>query len=394
MKRAIIFGLCIVLAGCSGTPAVTTAPTTAAGASTTPTAPADLLAASWDQITALAKAEGKLTFYSWYFSDFYTEVAKRFKAAYGIDVTVVIGDVGANMDKALAEKDSAVGSIDAMDTGGQYVKTTMDAGIFWGPILPVLPSSGQLDSKLSSYQEGVDLKGFLVPIYRNQTAFLYDPAKVPNPPQTWDEFTAWLKANPKGFAYCDPNKGGTGQSFVQTVIANLTGGLDKYKGDTEVDPTKIANWNLAWDWLKTNNPNINVTLSNDESIDVVNTGAALLSDVWSDDVGVSFGKGTLFKSAKLYIPTMGLPGGGSTQGILKNAQNKAAALLWLDYLTSPDIQALMNKITGAIPARNDIPAAQISDLVPPDQRQYKTDWVPGAYKAEMVKEYTKFVLLQ
>ena len=65
--------------------------------------------------------------------------------------------------------------------------------------------------------------GYLVPVYRNQTGFLYDPEKVPTPPQTWAEFTAWLDANPGQFAFNDPSKGGSGQAFVQAAIVNILG---------------------------------------------------------------------------------------------------------------------------------------------------------------------------
>ncbi len=394
LNKILMFVLSIALLGCTTEPAASAAEPAASAAEPAASVPTDLLSMSWDQVVEQAKSEGEVTFYTWFGEDFYTEVVKRFKDKYGIDARAIIAASPAHIDKALAEKDTAVGTIDVLDVGGQYVKTAMDADIFYGPIFPFMPSAKDLDAKLAAYQEGVDLKGYLVPILRNQTGFLYDPRKVPNPPQTWDEFTAWVDANPKGFAYCDPNKGGTGQAFVQTVISNLTGGIDKYKGDTEVDPAKVADWTLAWDWLKANNPKMNVTLSNNESLDLLNQGAASLVLAWDDDTVAGLKKGTLFKEATMYIPSMGLPGGGSTQGILKNSQHKAAGLLWLDFLTTVDIQILMNQTMGSASIRNDVPSASVNDVVPQDQRQkYSTPWVPAAYKSEMAKQFTQYVLL-
>ena len=348
---------------------------------------------SWDQIVQEAKNEREVTFLGFYGENFFKEAAARFKDKYGIDVRVVIGDQAANNDKVLAEKDRTIGTIDTLMVGGIQVKTTMDADVWYGPIFQKLPAFNQLDQQLGSYQEGVETKGYLVPLWRNQTMFLYDPERVANPPQTWDEFTAWVNANPKGFAYSDPNKGGTGSAFVQTVISNLTGGIDKYKGDTEVDPAKVANWTLAWDWLRANNPKMNVTLSNSESTDLLNQGAASLVVAWEDEAIAALSTGTLFKRAKSYIPSMGLPGGGDTAGVLKNAPHKAAALLFLDFLTTAEIQELMNQILGATPARTDI--TNYSTLVPEDQRQKNaTTWLPAAYKADYAKGYTQHVLLQ
>jgi putative spermidine/putrescine transport system substrate-binding protein len=47
-------------------------------------------------------------------------------------------------------------------------------------------------------------------------------------------------------------------------------------------------------------------------------------------------KGNLFKEAVLYIPDFGLAGGGDCAGVLRNARHKAAALLFLDFLTRPE----------------------------------------------------------
>jgi putative spermidine/putrescine transport system substrate-binding protein len=256
-----------------------------------------------------------------------------------------------------------------------------------------MPSAAQLDQKLAAYQEGVQTGGFLVPIYRNQTGFLYDPERVPNPPQTWDELVAWIEANPKGFAFSDPAKGGSGQAFVQAAIANLTGGIDKYEGDTEVDPAKVADWNVVWDWINAHEEMVNITVSNNESIDLLNQGAASLVVAWDDDSQVSISRGTLFERADLYIPEMGLPGGGDTAGVIKNAPHKAAGMLFIDFLTSPDMQKLLNETLGTTPARTDI--TDLPSLIPEDQRlNFGQPWIPAAYKALFTEDFTKHVLLQ
>lgn len=387
----------VVLAGCAGTPAATGTPAAAtnpppAATDAVPTGnPEDPLTLTWDQVVEQAKAEKELSFYAWWGEDFWKEAALKFTEKYGIAVNVIIAD-GA-IDKILAEKDKAVGTVDVDLLGGAAAKTAMDAGLFYGPIFPSMPSSKDLTPGLAQYQEGTETGGYLVPIYRNQTIFVYDPDQVPNPPQTWAEFDAWVKANPKGFSYSDPNKGGTGQAFVQTVIANLTGGIDKYKGDTEVDPAKVANWDLAWDWLKANNPNMNLTLSNSESLDLLNQGAAKLAILWDDDTLAAKAKGTIFKRAVAYIPSLGLAGGGDTAGVVKNAPHKAAGLLFIDFLTSRDMQVLLNQTVGSTPARTDI--TDVPTLFPEEQRQNNgTTWVPTSYKTLIKEDFTKKLLLQ
>ena len=62
---------------------------------------------------------------------------------------------------------------------------------------------------------------------------------------------------------------------------------------------------------------------------------------------VSLAKGTLFKRAKLYIPALGMPGGGDSLGIPANALHKAAALLWTAYLVEADVRKQMNATIGS-----------------------------------------------
>ena len=401
MHRRLRLGLAVasvalLLGACASPPAASQAPATsqpseAASASPAASQGLDYLSMTSDQLVAEAKNEGEITFSAWWGEEFWKEVAKQFTKKYGVEARILLGNNA--IDKILAEKDRELGTIDVQLIGGQDVKTSIDAGLWYGPVFPKLPDHDKLDQKLAVLQEGVETGGYLVPIYRNQVGFLYDPDKVATPPQSWDEFAAWVNANPKGFAYPDPNKGGSGQGFVQAVIASLTGGLDKYEGDTSVDPAKVANWNLAWDWLKTNNPKMNVTLSNSEDIDLLNQGAASIVSAWDDDSQAAIANGTLFKRAKMYIPAFGLPGGGDTAGVVKNAPNKAAALLFLEFLTSPEMQELMNKTVGSIPARTDVTG--IPSIIPEDVRASNgVRWMPAPYKALFTGDYTKNVLLQ
>lgn len=372
------------------TVATPAADSSAAQATAAPAAANDILTMSQDQLIEAARQEGEVIFYAWWGEEFWKEAARRFSEQYGIKANVIIGDP---VEKVLAEKDKAEGTIDAILVGGTNVKLTMDADVFYGPILPGVPEADKLDQKLATYQEGIETKGYLVPIYRNQTGLLYDPERVPTPPQTWDELVAFIQQNPQQFAFCDPNKGGSGQAFVQTVIVNTAGGLDQYHGDTELVEDKVAGWKNAWDWLRQNNDKMVLTASNNESIDLLNQGAVSLIVAWDDDTQIALNKGTLFKRAKMYIPTMGLPGGGDTAGVLKNAPHKAASLLFIDFLTSSPMQQLMNETIGSYPARTDLTG--VKELIPEEQRtKLGVYWYPAAYKEHANVEFTKNVLMQ
>jgi putative spermidine/putrescine transport system substrate-binding protein len=103
-------------------------------------------------------------------------------------------------------------------------------------------------------------------------------------------------------------------------------------------------------------------------------------------------KGQLFKRAKMYIPKMGFAGGGDTMGVLKNAQHKAAALLWIAHITSKEQQLKKFTMLNAYPARTDVTIE--STMLTEADRQNAIPWFPAAYKAYMISEFTKNVLMK
>jgi putative spermidine/putrescine transport system substrate-binding protein len=347
----------------------------------------------WNKIIEDAKAEGSLTFYSWWGEQYWKEIAQKFEQDYGISVRVVMADHAAKTSKAVAEKNREVGTMDVMHIGGEEVKIFIEGELLYGPILDVIPNADKLDPELSKIQEGIPTKGYLVPVYRNQTGFLYDPQRVSDPPQTWDELESWIKNNPKQFAFSDPSKGGSGQAFVQTAIENLCGGLEKYAGDEEFIESKVANWNLAWEWFNENENDMVITVSNYSSIDRLNQGEVSLIVAWDDETQINLNKGTLFERATLYIPEMGLPGGGDSVGILKNAPHKAASLLFIAYLIEEDNQLFMNEIIGSYLARTDI-STHNALLTEQERKENKTSWVPAQYKDHYIKEFVDQVLMR
>jgi ABC-type uncharacterized transport system YnjBCD substrate-binding protein len=353
----------------------------------------DVLAMPWDELVAAAKQEGKVVLYVWYKENYFADVAKGFKDQYGIDAQIVVGDMAANFNKAIAEKDSATGTIDVMVVGGEWVKPVLDFGMMLGPMKNRIPDANKLDPALWERQEGTDTHGYLIPFMRNQTGLLYDPKRVPNPPQTWDEFAAWIDSNPKQFGFCDPTKGGSGQSFVLTLLKYTAGGLDRYYGDTEVVPAKVANWNQAWDWVKKRSDKITITASNTDSAQRVNDGELSMVVEWDDIAVAMMANGQLSKSFKLYIPKLGFTGGGDTLGVLKNAPRKAAAILLASFITSAPQQIAVNAPTvGLYPARTDVNVS--GTLIKPEERGNNIPEIPAQYKQMYIEEFVKNVLMK
>ncbi len=100
-----------------------------------------------------------------------------------------------------------------------------------------------------------------------------------------------------------------------------------------------------------------------------------MAAAWDDDAAVSLAKGTLFKRAKLYVPALGMPGGGGNLGIPANAKHRAAAMLFIAYLFEPEVQKQLNATIGSYLARTDVSGENA--LIPEDQRQKNgRPWLP------------------
>lgn len=369
-----------------------TAVATAIGLLAATQAPAAELAdMSWEEIVAQAKEEGEVTFFSWWGEEWWRTAAQQFEAETGIKVNVIIGDTNPTVTKMLAEKDQEVGTIDILHFGGSTTKTVIDAGLLLPGIQDIIPNQANLDPKLSAEQEGVNVTGYVIPVYRNQTGLLYNPERVPNPPQTWDDLVAFINENPGQLAFTDPTKGGSGQALVQAALFGVLEDQTRYAGDTELDQAKVADWTKVWDWFNEIEDKVIITNSNFDSIERLNQGEVSLVVAWDDDTAIAMSKGTLSPSNKLYIPEMGLPGGGDTMGVAANAPHTAAALVFINYLTEAEIQKQMNAVIGSYLARTDV--AGESALIPEEQRQkYGQAWVPAPYKQAFSEQFVANVL--
>jgi putative spermidine/putrescine transport system substrate-binding protein len=386
MKRKVMFALVILCL------AIGTTPLFARGSGEAPPEAKDVLSMSWDELVAAAKAEGQVVLYVWYKQDYFVDALAAFKQKYGIDAQVVVaGEEPANFNKAVAEKDMATGTMDAMIVGGKGIKPVMDLKLMLGPLKPRIPHADKFASAQWEKQEGVETMGYLVPFMRNQTGLLYDPEKVAKPPQTWGELTAFVDANPKRFGFNDPSKGGSGQSFVHTLLKWEAGGLDKYYGDTEVEQADVADWGQAWDWVNKRKDKLVFTSSNNDSIQRVNDGELWLTVAWDDVAYTQMSTGALFKRARLYIPSLGLAGGGDTLGVLKNAPHPAAAILLLSFLTEPEQQLALGKV-GLYPARTDVSVT--STMLTEADRKNSLPWIPAQYKALFIQEFVKNCLMK
>ncbi len=158
------------------------------------------------------------------------------------------------------------------------------------------------------------------------------------PPKSWNDFNRWIKKNPGKFVF-SAIKGGSGEAFKHTVLYQLTGGPALYRtGAKAIDPELISSWNIVWDWFTDNRKYYGLTGSNHDSISRLQDGDAWITPAFVDDTQIAIESGLLDSSMKLYMPDFGLFTGGDGIGILANAPHKAAAMLFISFLVSEEMQ--------------------------------------------------------
>jgi ABC-type uncharacterized transport system YnjBCD substrate-binding protein len=167
-------------------------------------------------------------------------------------------------------------------------------------------------------------------------AIAYNPDKVKEAPNTFEELVAWIKANPKRFGYNGIKNGMSGVAFVTAYTYWKT---NDYKALTEgpYDKKLEEKWSAVIKELKA--LPVTYTNGNNGTLDMLNRGEIDMGPVWVDMANVWKDEGRLNPNIRLKLITPGLPGQPMYVVVPKNAKNKDMAVKYADFLTSPEMQA-------------------------------------------------------
>ncbi|AAU37187.1 MULTISPECIES: extracellular solute-binding protein [Basfia] len=298
---------------------------------------------SWPDIEAQAKKEGKLTVSVWYLQPQFRVFVKEFEKQYGIQVKVPEGTLDGNINKLIAEKNLEKGKMDVVVLSADRVSNVTNNGVLAN--IKQLPNFG----KLNHFLQGVDLGETAVGYWGNQTGFAYDPLRITEDqlPQSWQDVENYIQQNPKKFGYSDPNGGSSGNAFIQRALVYVNGEYD-YMTPT-VDAAQVANWKKTWEWFNARKNVMIRTASNADSLTRLNDGELVLVSAWQDHLFSLQKQGAITTRLKFYVPQFGMPGGGNVATIAKNAPNPAASLVFIHWLTSPEVQQKLSQEFGVRP---------------------------------------------
>jgi len=189
--------------------------------------------------------------------------------------------------------------------------------------------------------------------YRGTTVVMaYNSEKVPNPPKTVEELTAWIKENPGRFAYNTPGTGGAGDSFARTSVYNLM--------PEEALMSDDAKWKDQWDagfkylaeihpYLYQSGGRVVYPNKNQGSLDLLANGQIDMCPIWADMAISQIQQGTLPATTKIYQIQPSLTGAVNTLAIPSIGKNPEGAHAFMNYVLSPEAQLLQLKEIAAIP---------------------------------------------
>lgn len=185
---------------------------------------------------------------------------------------------------------------------------------------------------------GVDVNGYVMPMFESQTAIAYNPVLVKAPPASYDELRQWVAKNPKAFGYNGLKGGMSGVAFVVGWMYAYGGNA----GQVQQGPYELkheAGWDKAMAELKEFNQQVTFTPGNAGTLDMLNRGEIAMGPVWVDMFYTWKADGRLPPNLKLKLIAPGMPGQPYYYAIPAKAKSAELAKKFIALATSPQVQA-------------------------------------------------------
>jgi putative thiamine transport system substrate-binding protein len=308
---------------------------------------------SWTD--TLADARGQTVYWNAWGGDeqinaYIAWVGEQVQARYGIELSQVkLTDTSEAVARVVAEKAAGRlddGSVDLVWLNGENFAALKSQKLLYGPFVEQLPNFRYVDVKdkpTTLVDFTIPTDGLEAPWGMAQFVFLYDTAKVAEPPRSIPALLKWAKAHPGRFTYPAPPDF-VGSTFLKQVLVELTPDpaiLEK--------PAQSADFAAVtaplWRWLEAIRPYL---WRQGASFPASGPALHQLLDDGEVDFSMAFNPaeasslinaGRLPNSVRTFILEAGTIGNTHFVAIPFNAAHKAGAMVVADFLMSPEAQA-------------------------------------------------------
>jgi putative thiamine transport system substrate-binding protein len=308
---------------------------------------------SWTD--TLADARGQTVYWNAWGGDeqinaYIAWVGEQVQARYGIELSQVkLTDTSEAVARVVAEKAAGRlddGSVDLIWLNGENFAALKSQKLLYGPFVEQLPNFRYVDVKdkpTTLVDFTIPTDGLEAPWGMAQFVFLYDTAKVAEPPRSIPALLKWAKAHPGRFTYPAPPDF-VGSTFLKQVLVELTPDpavLEKPAQETDFAAVTAP----LWRWLEAIRPYL---WRQGASFPASGPALHQLLDDGEVDFSMAFNPaeasslinaGRLPNSVRTFILEAGTIGNTHFVAIPFNAAHKAGAMVVADFLMSPEAQA-------------------------------------------------------
>ena len=229
--------------------------------------------------------------------------------------------------------------VDLIDAG--FVTTLGAANLLYVPHAGLMSNVANVDKTVLKAGKGA------FPYRASSVLLAYNSKNVTTPPATLDALLAWIKAHPGKFTYNAPSGGGSGYSFVQTVVDKYLSDADRNTLVQAATPSLESKWSQGLETLRqlnkfTYGQNGTYPANNAETLTDLATGLVDMGTVWSDQFASAVKAGTMPSYIKVtQIANPSLTGGASYLGIPRGSYNQTGARILANWVLSPEAQNII-----------------------------------------------------
>ena len=323
---------------------------------------ADPAEMSFEELTEAARGT-TVTFYGWGGDELLNQwlddvFAPRMKEKYDITMERVPMDIDQVLSQLSGEIQAGEedGSIDMIWINGENFQSAKENGMLYGPFVDKLPSFQQYidaESEDVTLDFAYPIEGYEAPYGKAQMVLIADTAVTPNLPKNTDELMQFVQANPGKVTYpALPDF--TGSVFVRNIIYDICG----YEQFLDMEPDKEtvrAAIEPALEYLRQLNPYLwNEGKTFPESSTTVDNmfadGELVLNVTYEAySTSVKIENGTYTPTTQSFQFDKGTIGNTNFMAIAANSGNKAGAMVAINEMMTPEVQADRYKVLKVLP---------------------------------------------
>ena len=314
--------------------------------------------ADWQ--ATLDAARGQTVFWNAWGGDertnaFIAWVGEETGRLYGVNVEQVkLTDTAEAVTRVIAEKaagNDTDGSVDLIWINGPNFLAMKEQGLLTGPFVADLPNARFVDlspDAPAAVDFTVPVEGMESPWRLAKFVFVYDSARVTEPPRDMLGFAGWAASHPGRMTHPDPSNF-MGATFLKQALIELAPDPAALQ-DAVTDAAFATQTAPLWDWYDALRPNLwhgGATFPDNQSVQqqLLNDGEVDISMSFDPaSTAAAIAEGLLPETARVFVPEGGTIGNVSFVAIPVNAAHKEGAMVVANFLLDPATQAHMQNI--------------------------------------------------